>query len=87
MAENDNLLQCPLCQGHGHISQAEIISRLSDRELKAKIDRYLAGVTGPGEEPKAMAAVGPAVSHTRDFEKEVHDWNPQTPIWRRSPKE
>jgi hypothetical protein len=22
-----------------------------------------------------------------DFQKQVHSWNPQLPIWRRSPKE
>jgi ribonucleoside-diphosphate reductase subunit M1 len=33
-----------------------------------------------------LAAAG-AGSNVRNFEKEVHSWNPQLPIWRRSPKE
>jgi uncharacterized protein YfbU (UPF0304 family) len=31
-----------------------------------------------------MVGVGPKV---RNFEKEVHEWNPTLPMWQRSPKE
>jgi hypothetical protein len=34
-----------------------------------------------------LAEVGVNGSGERDFQKEAHSWNPQLPIWRRSPKE
>jgi uncharacterized protein YfbU (UPF0304 family) len=31
--------------------------------------------------------VAAAVRERRDFQKDVHNWNPQVPMWNRSPKE
>jgi hypothetical protein len=33
-----------------------------------------------------LSSVG-ATQTGRDFQKEVHSWNPCVPMWRRSPKE
>jgi hypothetical protein len=33
-----------------------------------------------------LAAVG-ATQSGRDFQKDVHSWNPCVPMWKRSPKE
>lgn len=82
MANND-LLQCPLCQGHAQVSRTELIGLLTDHNLREKIEKYLAELLQT-EEP---AGVGAKRLESRDFEKDVHTWNPQMPIWRRSPKE
>ena len=82
MAKND-ILTCPLCQGHSQVSRSELIGLLTDLNLRDKIEKYL-GELAQAEEPAgAGAARGPVL----DFQKEVHSWNPQLPIWRRSPKE
>jgi hypothetical protein len=86
MSDIDEVVKCPLCQGHGELRRLEIVERLTDRELKAKIDRYLADVLKL-EGPSEPVAVGAHADSRRDFQKEVHSWNPETPIWRRSQKE
>jgi len=80
---NDDLLKCPLCQGHAQIERAELIGILTDRNLREKIEKYLAELMGTGE----PASVGAKRPESSDFQKDVHSWNPQMPIWRRSPKE
>ncbi|MBZ5706162.1 MAG: hypothetical protein LAN63_12475 [Acidobacteriia bacterium] len=81
---SDDMLKCPLCQGHAQISRADLIGALTDRNLREKIEKYLAEITSPED---TLAEVGINGSGARDFQKEVHSWNPQLPIWRRSPKE
>jgi hypothetical protein len=81
---SDDMLTCPLCQGHAQISRANLIVALTDRGLREKIAKYLAEITSAEE---ALTEVGVNGSGERDFQKEVHSWNPQLPIWRRSPKE
>ncbi len=80
---NDDLLKCPLCQGHSQVSRTELIGLLTDQNLREKIEKYLAELLQT-EEP---AGVGAKRLESTDFEKDVHTWNPQMPIWRRSPKE
>ena len=82
MAKNE-MLTCPLCQGHSQVSRSELIDLLTDRSLGKKIEHYLSELVHAGE----AAEVGAQQSQVRDFQKEVHSWNPQLPIWRRSPKE
>lgn len=81
---SDDMLTCPLCQGHARISWADLISALTDRNLREKIEKSLTEITSAEE---ALTEVGVNGSGGRDFQKEVHSWNPQLPIWRRSPKE
>jgi len=83
MAHNHDLLKCPLCQGHGELHREEVIEQLSNGELKPRIDACLAEIVRP-EVPADFAT---ASSGSRDFQKDVHSWNPQLPMWRRSPKE
>jgi hypothetical protein len=80
----EDMLNCPLCQGHARVSRSELIGMLTDRNLREKIEKYLAELTSAQEK---LAEVGVNGSGARDFQKEVHSWNPQLPIWRRSPKE
>ena len=83
MANDDDILTCPLCQGHAHVSRSELIGLLTDRNLREKIEQYLAEITPLGE----AAGVGVHQPQSHDFQKDVHSWNPQLAIWRRSPKE
>lgn len=82
MAENDKV-KCPLCEGHGELSRSDIAERFTTPELRKRLDARIAEIL-EGAEVLANAAGTPT---TRNFEKEVHTWNPQLPMWRRSPKE
>lgn len=82
MAKN-HMLTCPLCQGHSQVNRSELIELLTDLNLRKKLEQYLSELVHEGE----PAEVGAQQSQVRDFQKEVHSWNPQLPIWRRSPKE
>jgi hypothetical protein len=86
MADIGDVVKCPLCQGHGELRRSEMIGRLTDQELKTKIDRYLADILNPEGSSEAVA-VGADADSRKDFQKKVHSWNPETPIWRRSQKE
>jgi hypothetical protein len=82
MADKDDVLRCPLCQGHGELRRSELDEFLTDPELRGVIERYLAKV---GE--TAATSAKQKANGGRDFDKEVHGWNPELPIFRRSPKE
>ncbi len=84
MNEHHDLLKCPLCEGHGEVRCAQLIEFFSDPNLKSRIDAYLAQIAQPVEETAELVGAG---RESRDFQKDVHCWNPQLPMWRRSPKE
>ena len=85
MADHLDRMKCPVCDGQGEVWRYQLIQFFTDPELKAKIESYL-GKPDPAEEDTAEVAT---VSDTepRNFQKDVHSWNPQLPMWRRSPKE
>ena len=85
MAENHDLLKCPLCEGHGEVLRSNLISTLTDVELQSKIDAYLATVIRPSD--RRDLTTTPVGNEARNFQTEVHSWNPQLPMWRRSAKE
>ena len=85
MTENHDLLKCPLCEGQGKVRGTDLIEFFSDPELKARIEAYLARLAPQVPENKEL--VGAGAQRERDFQKDVHCWNPQLPMWRRSPKE
>jgi hypothetical protein len=88
MAENDHVLQCPVCQGHGQLKRSEILALLSDADFKKHLDVYLAELRRPTEDcEEETAHVVSVESKAREFGQAVHRWNPQLPIWERSPKE
>ena len=76
----EDMVKCPLCEGQGALLKAEIVERFTNQELRKRLDARIAEIL----EDSNMAAVA---SKARDFQKEVHTWNPTLPIWRRSPKE
>ena len=85
MTEYRDHLQCPLCQGRGEVRRSELIEFSSDPELKAKINASLDAV--PPIPDDTAELVGAPSQEPRDFQKEVHSWNPRVLTWRRSPKE
>ena len=78
---HDETLKCPLCHGQGQVTRSALIALLTDRSLPEQAEKYLAELLNQQNELAGVNANG------RDFQKEVHSWNPQLPIWRRSPKE
>lgn len=70
-------VKCPFCEGHGEMLPSEIETRYGTPERKNEFDARVTEILGEHA----------AVTGTRNFEKEVHTWNPQVPMWRRSPKE
>jgi hypothetical protein len=87
MTDHLDRMKCPVCYGQGEVWRYQLIQFFTDPELRAKIDSYL-GVANPAEaeEETAEVAHGP-VAESRNFQKDVHSWNPQLPMWRRGPKE
>jgi hypothetical protein len=79
-------VRCPICKGFSKISRADLIRVLSDKELLAKVESYVAELTRGAaicDEPVAVAANGKNL----DFGTQVHTWNPANPMWLRSNKE
>ncbi len=79
-------VRCPICKGFSKITRAELIHVLSDKELLAKVENYVAELTRGAaicDEPVEVTA------HVKnsDFESQVHTWNPANPMWLRSNKE
>jgi hypothetical protein len=79
MAEASKV-KCPLCEGRGELLRSEIAEKFTNQELRQRLDARIAEIL----ENSPMALASPTV---RDFQKEVHTWNPTLPMWRRSPKE
>jgi len=73
----------PLCERHGEVRRSPLIEFFADPGLKNKVESYLSMVVAP-EQPEWVAA---AALPKRDFQKEVRNWNPQVPMWTRSPKQ
>lgn len=87
MANNHDLVKCPLCEGHGEVRVREVLQLLRDQTLEDRIERGLVADAGSEEQPAELVGVAASKPDSRDFQKEVHSWNPQLPMWRRSPKE
>jgi hypothetical protein len=82
---NDDLVKCPMCGGFTHIESPQLVAALNDPNIRKQVERYVAElVNAPAEE---LASVGAGKPEVRDFQKDVHNWNPFVPMWRRSPKE
>jgi hypothetical protein len=79
MAEQTQKVKCPLCEGRGEILRSEMVEGFTNPELRKRLEARIGEIL-----ESELAAVGPKV---RNFEKEVHTWNPTLPMWQRSPKE
>jgi hypothetical protein len=82
---NDDLVKCPLCGGFTHIEKPELLVALHDLTIRRQIESYVAELLQSPPCETVGVVAGPAQG--RDFNKEVHNWNPNVPVWRRSPKE
>jgi hypothetical protein len=80
MTDQGSKVECPLCEGHGTLTQAQVSDQIAAPEFRNRLDARIAKIL----EEAGLATVGAPV---RNFEHEVHQWNPALPIWRRSPKE
>ncbi len=84
---DEELLSCPLLRGLDAIRRAELLGLLNKSNLREELEKCLASraqTVGAAQKP------GPSQAETvppRDFEREVHSWNTDLPMWRRSPKE
>ncbi|MFZ0773673.1 MAG: hypothetical protein WCA49_00105 [Candidatus Sulfotelmatobacter sp.] len=82
---NDDLVKCPLCGGFTHVDKPELLAALRDPKIHQQVESYIAQLLrSPSGELASVAAPQPP---SRDFNKDVHHWNPNVPVWRRSPKE
>jgi hypothetical protein len=80
---NDDLIKCSLCGGFTHIDKPELLAALNDPKIRQRIENYVTELLQfPSDELVATER-----SHGREFNREVHNWNPNIPAWRRSPKE
>lgn len=82
---NEDLLKCPLLQGLDAMHRAQLLGLINDSGLKEKLEKCLAEQrvkTWTNPEP---ASTEPAAA--RDFNKDVHSWNPKQMVFSRSPKE
>jgi hypothetical protein len=81
---DDDVVKCPLCGGFTHIEDKELLAALKEPRIREQVERYISDLLkSPVDELTTVAAT----QTSRDFQKEVHSWNPCVPMWRRSPKE
>jgi hypothetical protein len=83
---DQDLLRCPLLQGLDPMHRAELIGLLNDSGVREKLEKCLAehiSTAGSSNEPAPACAQ----RQPGDFEKQVHNWNPQSSPWNRSLKE
>ena len=83
---NDDLVKCPLCGGFTHIDKPELLAALHDAKIRQQVENYVAELVAISVRLNS-AGVAATQPQSRDFNKEVHHWNPNVPVWRRSPKE
>jgi hypothetical protein len=75
MADNKDFIPCPLCEGNAQLRRSELAERVRKLNLASVAEA----------EPDVAART--ARTEPGVFHKEVHHWNPQMPIFNRSPKE
>jgi hypothetical protein len=82
---NDDLVKCPLCGAFTHIVEPKLLAALHDPKIRQQVESYIAELLrSPSGE---LASVATGQPERRDFNTDVHKWNPNIPVWRRSPKE
>mgnify|MGYP005811551741 CR=1 FL=1 len=74
------MLKCPLCEGRGELQKADLIDRLSEKDLGKKVQNYMSIVEADQKEALHGAAPG-------EVKGSVTAWNLTHFLWRRSPKE
>lgn len=82
---NDDLVKCPLCGGFTHVGKPELLTALHDPKIRQQVENYVAELLQT--QAAELTGVAAERAHSQDFNKDVHKWNPNVPVWRRSPKE
>ncbi|MBZ5663162.1 MAG: hypothetical protein LAO30_01025 [Acidobacteriia bacterium] len=82
---NDVLVKCPVCGVFTRIEKPELLAALNDPKICQQIENYVAGLLP--SPPAELASVATSRAEVRNFDKDVHSWNPAVPMWQRSPKE
>jgi hypothetical protein len=77
--DDKDLLRCPLLQGLDAMHRAELLGLINDSALREKLEACLS--------QRSSAPNAACASEERNFEKDVHSWNPQKLVFSRSPKE
>jgi hypothetical protein len=81
---NDDVVECPLCGGFTHIERPDLLAAQQEPRIREQIEKYITELLKSPVEELSSVGAGQA---GRDFQKDVHSWNPCVPMWRRSPKE
>jgi hypothetical protein len=79
--ESDEFVRCPLCDGLAKLWRSDLIALLTGKNLREKLQNNMAGFMPSAETDQAARRL------PGEFEKEVHNWDPNVPLWRRSLKE
>lgn len=87
MVDKHDVVKCPLCEGQGEVRRARLLECVRDQTLEIKLESGPTRVDGITEDGSELEQVGAGHGAQRDFQKDVHSWNPQVSMWRRSPKE
>lgn len=77
--KDQDLLKCPLLQGLDAMHRAELLGLINDSNLREKLEVCLSQHT---DQSTPCTDAG-----ERNFEKDVHNWNPKKLVFSRSPKE
>jgi len=79
---NDDVVKCPLCGGFSHIERPELLVALKNARVREQVKNFIREVLqSVAEDPCPPTGAG------RDFQRDVHKWDPSVPLWQRSPKE
>ncbi|MGA8150924.1 MAG: hypothetical protein WB952_08245 [Terriglobales bacterium] len=82
--KSEDLLKCPLLEALDPTHRAELLGLMKDSNVREKVERCVTEhAQGEACRQPSGAEEKPAV----DFQREVHTWNPEQPIWRRCAKE
>jgi hypothetical protein len=82
MLEEMTKVKCPVCEGEGELSPATIVEKFVNPDLRARLNARIEEIT-----ENYRSETTATKTKVLNFQKEVHNWNPALPIWRRSPKE
>jgi hypothetical protein len=81
------VVKCPLCEGRGEMNDHELLTRLREKDVAAKMANYIENVV-EAEEKTRMAEPRPNKTPAdAQFQHDVKAWNCTHFLWRRSPKE
>jgi hypothetical protein len=75
-----DMLKCPLCEGRGELHKADLIDRLSEKDLGKKVANFLS--IAEADQKESLHGSSPEQAKSN-----VTAWNLTHFLWRRSPKE